>query len=103
MDGAVGGTQNRYSNGDLDDAQFFIRGKGTFNSQTPLVLIDGVEGSFSRINPEDIEQFSVLKDASATAVYGVRGANGVILITTKQGTVGAPKINVTSQVSIMKR
>ncbi|GAA4431641.1 TonB-dependent receptor [Ravibacter arvi] len=97
MDGAIGGTQNRYSNGDQDDAQFFIRGKATTNGQSPLVLIDGVEGSFSRINPEDIEQFSVLKDASATAVYGVRGANGVILITTRKGVVGKPKINIISQ------
>lgn len=102
MDGAIGGTQNRYSNGDLDDAQFFIRGKGTTNGQAPLVLIDGVEGSFSRINPEDVESFSVLKDASATAVYGVRGANGVILITTKMGAIGRPKINITSQVRMLK-
>ncbi|HEY0667200.1 MAG TPA: TonB-dependent receptor [Sphingobacteriaceae bacterium] len=102
MDGAIGGTQNRYSNGDLDDAKFFIRGKATTNGQQPLVLIDGIEGSFSRMNPEDIEQFSVLKDASATAVYGVRGANGVILITTKRGAVGAPKINVSSQVRMLK-
>lgn len=102
MDGAIGGTQNRYSNGDQDDAQFFIRGKATTNGQAPLVLIDGVEGSFSRINPEDIEQFSVLKDASATAVYGVRGANGVILITTKKGVIGKPKINVISQLRFLK-
>ncbi|HEY0668511.1 MAG TPA: TonB-dependent receptor, partial [Sphingobacteriaceae bacterium] len=102
MDGAIGGTQNRYSNGDLDDAQFYIRGKATTNGQAPLVLIDGVEGSFSRINPEDIDQFSVLKDASATAVYGVRGANGVILITTRQGATGSPKINLTSQVRMIK-
>ncbi|MGV3686539.1 MAG: carboxypeptidase-like regulatory domain-containing protein, partial [Daejeonella sp.] len=102
MDGAIGGTQNRYSNGSQDDAQFFIRGKATTNGQQPLVLVDGVEGSFSRINPEDIEQFSVLKDASATAVYGVRGANGVILITTRRGAVGAPKINVTSQFRMLQ-
>lgn len=102
MDGAVGGTQNRYSNGSQDDAQFFIRGKATTNGQQPLVLVDGVEGSFSRINPEDIEQFSVLKDASATAVYGVRGANGVILITTRRGALGAPKINVTSQARMLQ-
>jgi TonB-linked SusC/RagA family outer membrane protein len=102
MDGAIGGTQNRYTNGDLDDAQFFIRGKATTNGQSPLVLIDGVEGSFSRINPEDVEQFSVLKDASATAVYGARGANGVILITTKRGSVGKPKINITSQIRMIK-
>ena len=102
MDGAIGGTQNRYSNGTSDDAQFFIRGKATTNGQQPLVLIDGVEGSFSRINPEDIEQFSVLKDASATAVYGVRGANGVVLITTRRGAVGTPKINVTTQFRMLK-
>ncbi len=102
MDGAIGGTQNRFSNGTLDDAQFFIRGKATTNGQQPLVLVDGVEGSFSRINPEDIEQFSVLKDASATAVYGVRGANGVVLITTRRGTVGAPKIKATSQVRMLQ-
>ncbi|WP_316814443.1 TonB-dependent receptor plug domain-containing protein, partial [Pedobacter heparinus] len=67
-----------------------------------LVLIDGVEGSLSRINPEDIEQFSVLKDASATAVYGVRGANGVILITTRKGSIGTPKIGITSQIRMQK-
>jgi TonB-linked SusC/RagA family outer membrane protein len=102
MDGSIGGTQDRYTNGDQDDAQFFIRGKATTNGQAPLVLIDGVEGSFSRINPEDIEQFSVLKDASATAVYGVRGANGVILITTRRGVVGKPKVNVISQLRFIK-
>jgi TonB-linked SusC/RagA family outer membrane protein len=101
-DGAVGGTQNRYSNGDLDDAQIYIRGKSTLNAQGALVLVDGVESSMSRINPEDIEQFSVLKDASATAVYGVRGANGVILITTRRGVAGPAKISATSQLRMMK-
>jgi TonB-linked SusC/RagA family outer membrane protein len=80
-----------------DDAQVFIRGRGTTNSTEPLVLVDGIESDFARINPNDIESFSVLKDASATAVYGVRGANGVILITTKQGLAGVPKIQVSSQ------
>lgn len=102
MDGAIGGTQNRYTNGGQDDAQFFIRGKATTNGQSPLVLIDGVEGSFSMINPEDIQQFSVLKDASATAVYGVRGANGVILITTRKGVIGKPKINIISQFRVIQ-
>lgn len=96
-DGAVGGVQNRYSNGGIDDAQIFIRGKSTLNAQGALVLIDGVEGSLSRINPEDIEQFTILKDASATAIYGVRGANGVILITTRKGEAGKPRVSVTSQ------
>lgn len=101
-DGAIGGATNRYSNGTLDDGQIYIRGKATLNSQGALVLIDGVEGSMSRINPEDIDQISVLKDASATAVYGVRGANGVILVTTRRGTVGKPRISVTSQFRRLK-
>lgn len=97
-DGNIGGGDDRYNTDQsLDDAQIFIRGKGTTNSAQPLILIDGVEGSFSRINPEDIEQFSVLKDASATAVYGVQGANGVILITTKKGEEGKPKITFNTQ------
>lgn len=79
-----------------DDAEIYIRGVATLNAanSTPLILVDGVERPLSRVNPEDIESFSILKDASATAVYGVRGANGVILITTKRGRSGAPTINV---------
>src|ERR1700709_1203114 len=71
-----------------DDADIFIRGISTLNSSTPLVLVDGVERSLSNINYDDIASFSILKDASATAVYGVRGANGVVLITTKRGKPG---------------
>ncbi len=80
-----------------DDPQITIRGIGTLNDASPLVLIDGMEGELGRINPNDIESFSVLKDASATAVYGVRGANGVILITTKHGETGKPKISINGQ------
>ena len=58
------------------------------------MLVDGVERDYSQVDPEDVAQLSVLKDASATAVYGVRGANGVILITTKRGSKGAPKFNM---------
>jgi len=97
-DGNVGGGDNRYSAGTLDDAAIFIRGKATTNSATPLILVDGVESSFSRINPEDVDQLSILKDASATAIYGVRGANGVILITTKSGSLGKPVVSVSAQV-----
>ena len=96
-DGNIGGGDNRYTDGTMDDASIYIRGMATTNSASPLVLVDGVESSFSRINPEDIEQFSVLKDASATAVYGVRGANGVILITTRTGVVGKPRVTLSSQ------
>lgn len=76
-----------------DDANIWIRGISTFTNSGPLVLVDGVERSFSNINAEDISSFSILKDASATAVYGVRGANGVILIQTKKGKVGKTTIN----------
>jgi TonB-linked SusC/RagA family outer membrane protein len=72
-----------------DFSEFWIRGISTFGAGSgALVLIDGVEGNINTLDPEDIESFSILKDASATAVYGVRGANGVILITTKKGTAG---------------
>jgi len=78
-----------------DGADIWIRGISTFSgNSSPLVLVDGVERSWSNIDPNDIESFNVLKDASATAVYGVRGANGVILITTKQGTAGKPQFTV---------
>lgn len=75
-------------------ADIWIRGISTFggNSSAPLVLVDGVERSINNIDPEDIESFTVLKDASGTAVYGVRGANGVILVRTKVGKVGKPNI-----------
>ncbi|MEX0988217.1 MAG: TonB-dependent receptor [Bacteroidales bacterium] len=85
-----------------DDPIMSIRGVSTINDSSPLILIDGMEGSLSRINPNDIESFSVLKDASATAVYGVRGANGVILITTKRGYSGKPEIDVNGQYRLHK-
>lgn len=84
-----------------DTADIYIRGVATLSqgNSKPLILVDGVERDFAQIVPEDIEQFSVLKDAAATAVYGVRGANGVILITTKRGQKGAPKISLTYRFS----
>ena len=80
----------------FDDATIYIRGISTLTASmsAPLTLVDGVPRSFSDVDPEDIESFTILKDASATAVYGVRGANGVILITTKGGTAGKPKFNI---------
>jgi TonB-linked SusC/RagA family outer membrane protein len=68
-----------------DAAQIFIRGQSTLNDNSPLVMVDGVQRDFNRIDPNQIESITVLKDAAATAVYGVRGANGVILVTTKRG------------------
>ena len=80
-------------------SEFWVRGIGTFGAnQGALVLIDGLEGSLSQIDPADIESFSVLKDASATAVYGTRGANGVVLVTTKRGEVD--KLKITGRVNL---
>jgi TonB-linked SusC/RagA family outer membrane protein len=76
-----------------DGSQIYIRGISTFTNASPLVLVDGIERSFSNIDPEDISSFTILKDASATAVYGVRGANGIILIETKKGKAGKPRFN----------
>ncbi len=76
-----------------DGATLRIRGNTTLNTNSPLVLVDGIEYSMDNINPQDIETITVLKDASSTAIYGSRAANGVILITTKGGTSG--KIHVT--------
>jgi TonB-linked SusC/RagA family outer membrane protein len=80
-----------------DDVEIYIRGRASFAGDgQPLILVDGVERPFSQIAPDDIETVSVLKDASATAVYGVRGANGVILITTKRGLEQKPTISLTA-------
>jgi TonB-linked SusC/RagA family outer membrane protein len=79
-----------------DNAEIYIRGISSFtnSSSKPLILVDGVERSFNNIDPEDIENFNILKDASATALYGVRGGNGVILINTKKGKAGKPQISL---------
>ena len=81
-----------------DNAEFFIRGVTTFGyKKDPLILIDGIELSsaeLSRLHPDDIAAFSIMKDATATALYGARGANGVILVTTKEGREGKAKVNI---------
>lgn len=82
-------------------SEFWIRGIGTFGANSSaLVLIDGLEGDLSQIDPADIESFSVLKDASATAVYGVRGANGVVLVTTKRGVQDKLSITVRANLTV---
>ena len=82
------------------DAQILIRGLGTINNNTPLFVIDGVptKWGLSQINPNEIESITVLKDASSSAIYGARGANGVILITTKRGTAEKTKISFTARI-----
>lgn len=79
-----------------DDSDIWIRGISsmTNTNQGPLILVDGIERDFKQLDPEDIESVTILKDASSTAVYGVRGGNGVIIITTKPGIVSAPKFTV---------
>ena len=101
--GRIPGLTAMQSSGEPGDnaATILIRGVGTLNTsgQSPLVIVDGVQSSFTILNAIDaneIGNISVLKDASATAVYGVRGANGVIILTTKRGVTGRPKINFTS-------
>lgn len=85
-----------------DDPVIRIRGVGTFNSAEPLVLVDGVERGFSQIDPNEVQDISILKDASATAVFGVRGANGVILVTTRHGQVGKPRITLTASAGLQQ-
>lgn len=95
--GRVSGVTGMQRNGEAgrdDNTEIWVRGVSTTTVATPLVLVDGVERSWTTISPEDIESFSILKDASATAVYGVKGANGVILIQTKKGSKGKPRIKV---------
>ncbi|OXA90092.1 SusC/RagA family protein [Flavobacterium hercynium] len=86
-----------------DQSDIKIRGISTFKGSTnPLVLVDGIERNLNDLDPSEIESFSVLKDAAASAVYGVRGANGVILINTKRGFVGTPTIQVRTEYSIQQ-
>ena len=84
--------------GDESNAKIYIRGVGSLSesSATPLILVDGVERPMNTVDPNEIESLSILKDAASTAVFGVRGANGVIIITTKRGDVGKPKITASS-------
>ncbi len=86
-----------------DAADIFVRGKATFNNDNakPLIQVDGVERDMYDIDPNEIESVTVLKDASATAVFGVRGANGVILITTKRGQEGKAKISLSASFSAL--
>src|SRR5690606_27555183 len=85
-------------------AQFWVRGIGTFGANnSALVLIDGLEGTLNTIDPADIESFSILKDAPATAVYGVRGANGVALVTTTRCWVDRIQLTARANTSLSTR
>lgn len=102
--GKIPGLSSIQSSGQpgAEDPKIFIRGAGalTEDGSAPLILVDGVERSFFQMDPNEIEDVTVLKDASATAVFGVRGANGVVLVTTRRGEKGKAKIAVNSSVGI---
>lgn len=84
-----------------DGAQIRVRGWGTLNNSNPLIIIDGIEGSFDQINPNDIENISVLKDAASSAIYGSKAANGVVLITTKLGKKNEDmQVNINSYIGL---
>lgn len=91
---------NQYAGGEpgVDRSELFIRGKATYGNQSAIVIVDGIERDMSYLAPDEIETFSILKDASATAAYGIRGANGVIVITTKRGKA-AEKATVNLKIS----
>lgn len=86
-----------------DAADLYVRGVATWRDAKPLIQVDGVEREFSQIDPNEIESVTVLKDASATAVFGVRGANGVILITTKRGAEGKAKVSFSTSAGVNVR
>ncbi|MEY8685057.1 SusC/RagA family TonB-linked outer membrane protein [Bacteroides sp. AN502(2024)] len=94
LSGRISGLIGQQSSGAPGDntSNIWIRGIATLGGTSPLIMVDGVERSMDELNPEDIESVSIMKDASATAVFGVRGANGVIIINTKQGRIGKPQI-----------
>jgi TonB-linked SusC/RagA family outer membrane protein len=109
--GSVSGVSGVQASGEpgRNSAAIYIRGISTYGSQTPLVVIDGVQqpeenpfDEMNNLNVNDIASVSILKDASATAVYGIRGANGVIIVTTKRGSVGAPSLSLSTNVGFTK-
>lgn len=104
--GAMPGVSSIQSSGQpgKDAADIYVRGSGSLNNSMskPLILVDGVEREFSQIDPNEIESISVLKDASSTAVFGVRGANGVVLVTTRRGKSGKPQISVSTSLGLQQ-
>ncbi len=86
----------------VDNSEIIIRGLSSWNGSQPLILVDGVERDFTKMDPNEISTISVLKDASATAVFGAKGANGVIVITSKRGTFGKPKFDFSASVGMQK-
>ncbi|MGO4291068.1 SusC/RagA family TonB-linked outer membrane protein [Chitinophaga sp. RAB17] len=104
--GKAAGVQVLQSSGSAGaDAQIIIRGTGSFTDINPLYVIDGIQGTknlFNTLNPQDIENITILKDASSTAIYGSAAANGVVIITTRKGKTGPPRISLSTQWGIAK-
>lgn len=101
--GKLSGVQVVQTSGEVGDdvANIYIRGMATWGDASPLYVVDGiVRSEFAKIDPNEIESINILKDASATAVFGVKGANGVIIVTTKRGAQGKPKVSITAQTAI---
>ena len=101
--GKLSGVEVVQSSGEIgrDEAEIFIRGQATYGNSAPLIVVDGIiRDGFAQIDPNEIQTVSILKDASATAVFGVKGANGVIIITTKRGSEGKPQISFTAQTAL---
>lgn len=92
-------TLNNSGKPGADDAEIIIRSKSTWNGSAPLVLVDGIERGMNDLDVSEVESISVLKDASATAVFGVRGGNGVILVTTKRGKEGKPVMTASANIT----
>ena len=98
--GRLSGIQVVQSSGEIgnDVADVYVRGRSTWGDATPIFVVDGiVRTEYAKIDPNEVASINILKDASATAVYGVKGANGVIIITTKRGTLGKPRVSLTIQ------
>lgn len=103
MAGRLTGVQVVQPSGEVgnDEAEIYVRGTPTFGNSSPLIIVDGImRESFSQIDPNEIQSLNILKDASATAVYGIKGANGVIIVTTKRGRVSKPKVNFSFKTGI---
>ncbi len=83
-----------------DNTLLYIRGRATINGQSPLIMVDGVERDITFLDPNEVDNVTILKDASSTALYGVRGANGVILVTTRRGRSAIPQISLTSEYGV---
>lgn len=101
--GKMPGVQVVQSSGEVgrDEANVYVRGLATYGNANPLIVVDGIiRESFAQIDPNEIKSINVLKDASATAVYGIKGANGVIIITTRRGTEGKPTISFSTQYAV---